>query len=142
MGEPGRTKAYHEDQRRRIVWQRILSNFTIREISANLNVASSTVWRVLDQFERTGSVSPNAATARAHTLHQHDELLLIQIVCDNPSIYLHEVQMKIKETTGTDASVSVICRNLKRIGFSRKKLQISSCCNNYHKRFSHWNGVR
>ena len=43
MGEPGQTKPYHEDLRWRIVWQRILSNLSIREISANLNVAVSTV---------------------------------------------------------------------------------------------------
>ena len=65
MGEPGRTKAYHEDLRWRIVWQRILNNSTIREISASLCVASSTVWRILDRFERTGCVVPNMATARA-----------------------------------------------------------------------------
>ena len=126
MGEPGRTKAYHEDLRWRIMWQRILNNSTIREISASLCVASSTVWRILDRFERTGCVVLNMATARAHTLDEHDELILIQIVCENPSVYLREVQLQLQETTGTVASVSTICRSLKRLGFTRKKLQFSA----------------
>lgn len=123
MGEPGRTKAYHEDLRWRIVWQRITKNKTIRDISADLCVANSTIWRILDRFERTGRVTPNAATSRDHALHEHDEMLLIQMVCENPSVHLHEVQRKLHEVTGTEASIATICRSLKRNGFSRKKVQ-------------------
>lgn len=114
MGEPGRTKAYHEHLR----WR------TIRDIiSADLCVANSTVWRILDRFECTGCVTPNAATSRDHALHEHDEMLLIQMVCENPSVHLHEVQGKLHEVTCTDASIATICRSLKRSRFSRKKVQ-------------------
>ena len=123
MGEPGRTKAYHEDLRWRIIWQKITTNKTIREISADLCVASSTVWRILDRFDRTGCVTPNAATARERALHEHDELLLVHMVCENPSVHLHEIQQKVYKTTGTEVSIATICRSLKRNGFSRKKVQ-------------------
>jgi transposase len=123
MGEPGRTKAYHEDLRWCIVWQRIARNKTIRDISTDLCIATSTVWRILDRFECTGCVTPNAATSRDHALHEHDELLLIEIVCEHPSVHLHEVQSKLHEVTGTEASIATICRSLKKNGFSRKKVQ-------------------
>ena len=123
MGVPGQTKAYNEDLRWRMVWQRLINGYTIKEIASNLYVAESTVWRVVDRFERTGSVTPNRATSRAHRLHEHDELLLIELVCDKPSIYLREIQATLFETTGTLASASTLCRTMKRLGFTRKKLK-------------------
>ena len=91
----------------------------------DLCVANSMVWRILDRFERTGCVTPNAATSRDHALHEHDVVLLIQMVCENPSVHLHEVQLKLHEVTGTEASIYtiILCRSLKRNGFSRKKVQ-------------------
>ncbi len=118
MGEPGRTRAYHEDLRWRMVWQRIVNNRTINVIARYLYVAESTVCRILDRFERTGSVAPNQPTPRPHRLHEHDELTLIELVCDNPSVYLREIQATLMETTGTVASASTICRTLKRLGFT------------------------
>jgi len=59
MSVPGRTKAYNEDLRWRMVWQRLINGYTIKEIVSNLYVAESTVWRVVDHFERTGSSTPN-----------------------------------------------------------------------------------
>ncbi len=123
MGEPGRTKAYGEDLRWRMIWQRLVNNCTIKEIGRNLYVAESTVCRILDRFERTGSVTANQATSRAHRLHEHDELVLIELVCDNPSIYLREIQATLQETTGTFASFSTLCRTLRKFGFTRKKLK-------------------
>ena len=87
MSEPGRARAYDEDLRWRMVWQRLINGYTIKEIARNLYVAESTVWRVVDRFECTGSVTPNRATSRAYRLHEHDELLLIELVCDKPTIY-------------------------------------------------------
>ena len=123
MSEPGRTRAYDEDLRWRMVWQRLINGYTIKEIARNLYVAESTVWRVVDRFERTGSVTPNRATSRAYRLHEHDELLLIELVCEKPSIYLREIQATLFETTGTLASASTLCRTMKRLGFTRKKLK-------------------
>ena len=99
MSVPGRTKAYNEDLRWCMVWQRLINSYTIKEIASNLYVAESTIWRVVDRFERTGTVTPNRATSRALRLHEHDELLLIELVCDMPSIYLREIQATLFETT-------------------------------------------
>ena len=123
MGEPGRTNPYQEDLRWRIVWQRIGDCFSIRQISENLHVAQSTILRILDRFERTGSVCHNQATPRPHTLHLHDEYLLVQLLTENPGMYLSEMKRKLNEVTGVITTESTICRTLKRLGFTRKKLQ-------------------
>ena len=123
MGEPGRTRAYHEDLRWRIVWQRLADDRTIKETAKSLHVSESTVWRIVDRFERTGSVASNQTTPRAHRLHEHDELVLIELVCENPSIYLREVQRGMADTTGTVVSAATLCRTLKRLGFTRKKMK-------------------
>lgn len=36
---------------------------------------------------------------------------------------MHEIQSKLLQTTGTDASIATICNTLKRLGFTRKKLK-------------------
>ena len=44
-------------------------------------------------------------------------------MCDKLSIYLREIQVTLYETTGTLASVSTLCKTMKRLGFTRKKLK-------------------
>ena len=99
-------------------------HFLAATVSADLCVANSTVWRILDRFELTGCVTPNAATSWDHALHQHDDMPLIQMVCENPSVHLHKVQGKLHKVTGTGASIATICRSLKRSGFSRRKYSL------------------
>ena len=65
MGEPGRMRAYHEDLRWRIVWQRLADDRTIKETAKSLHVSEATAWRIVDRFERTGSVASNQTTPRA-----------------------------------------------------------------------------
>ena len=122
--EPGRTRAYDNDLRWRIVWQKNVNNWSTEEISKSLCVSPATVWRILDRFERTGSVDPTKrANNQVKLLHEHDVFLLVQLVCENPSIYLKEIQLELERTTGTVAAVSTIFRTLKKLGFTRKKIQ-------------------
>ena len=84
MGEPGHTRVYHEDLRWRIVWQRLTNGRIVKETAKCLCVAESTVWRIVDRF---GRVASNQATPRAHRFHEHDELVLVELVCESPSIF-------------------------------------------------------
>ena len=54
--EPARKKAYHEDLRWRIVYQRIARNLTFVDIARNLSISTSTAQRIFDLFQRTGGV--------------------------------------------------------------------------------------
>ena len=57
MGEPRRRKSYSEDLRWRIVWQREIHERKVRDIARYLSVLPSIVSRIVDCFDRTGSVS-------------------------------------------------------------------------------------
>ena len=57
-----------------------VNNCTIEKIAANLYVAEVTVWRT---FQRTGDVCASLATPREHRLSEHDEIVLIELVCEN-----------------------------------------------------------
>ena len=122
MGEPERTKSYSEDLRWRIVWQRKVQNRSMRDIAKNLYVSLATVSRIIDRFDRIGDISPSLPTPRQHALNDYEEFLLVQMVQEKPSVYLHEVQARICAATGTEVSVSTICKTLKRFGFSRRRI--------------------
>jgi len=89
--EHSRSKSYSADIRWRMVYQRLMNGLTYEQIAVNLNLDPSTVWRTVRKFEEDGTVE-----ARKHegekTLTVYDELLIVQSVLDNPSIYLHELQ--------------------------------------------------
>ena len=63
-GEPGRTKAYDNELRWRIVYPRYAMDLNYREIANNVNVDTSTVCRVVQRFEATGSVSSDNHRSR------------------------------------------------------------------------------
>ena len=99
---------------------------TYREIASNLNVNPSTVQRVVQRFEQSGTVTkdayPKGHNHPSQILTEVDELLVIHLVLDHPSIYLREIQQEFAETTGTEVSVPTLCDFLHKNGFSRKKL--------------------
>ena len=49
--EPLRGKAYHEDLKWRMVYQREMLGLSYQQIASNLNVHTSTVWRTVKRFE-------------------------------------------------------------------------------------------
>ena len=75
-------------------------------------------------FEETGTV------CSIHGYHENkckklstvDEFTIMEAIVDNPSMYLHELQHLVLQTTGTVVSVSAICKFLQKQKFSRKRL--------------------
>ena len=98
MGEPGRHKSYSEDLRWRIVYQRYLG-LNDREISQNLMVSVSTVARIVDRIECTREVTQSVKAATERLLHEHNVFILMQIVLERPTIYLHKLQRVLAQTT-------------------------------------------
>ena len=90
--EPHRTKAYSNDLHWRMVWQREILEYSYKDISMNLNVDLSTVWRVMKTFRETGCVNKEGYPhERAfHKLTVSLELTIIHLVLSCPGIYLSE----------------------------------------------------
>ena len=123
--EPGRKKAYSEDIRWRIVWQKIALNCSFRDIAQNLNVSTGTAYNIYKLFETTGNVDPMTPPVREHKLDTDDECFVISMVLENPSLQLCELCAAVQDFSGHDrVSASTICRLLKRNGLSRKKIQM------------------
>ena len=123
--EPGRKSAYSADLRWRVVWQRIAMELSFRRIALNLNISCSTAQTTLKLFEQTGEVSPRGQPSRKETrcLSDADELHIVGLVLENPSMYLQEICQEVHHATGKQVSPATVCRLLARHGFTRKKIQ-------------------
>ncbi len=128
--EPGRKKAYSSDLRWRMVYQRIAMELPLEDIARKLNVAVSTVHRTYELFETTGKVEPQPCEKPRYDLRALDpssELYIIGLVLENPSMYLDEVCVIIRDVFALQVSASTVCRLLHSHGITRKKIrQIAS----------------
>ena len=122
--ESARSKAYSSDLRWRMVYQRCVLGLSYTEVAQQLNVDPTTVSRTVQLFEETGTVC-SIQGYHENTwkkLSTVDEFAIMEAVLENPSMYLHELQHLVFQTTGTEISVSAICKFLQKQEFSRKRL--------------------
>ena len=105
-----------------MVYQHSSMGLSCRDVARNLKVDPSTVSRIVSRFEATGNVDPTPRSGAPNKLSDYDEFVLIEILLEQPSKYLHELQQEIENSTGTQIDMSTICRFLKRNNFSRKRL--------------------
>ena len=124
--EPGRKRAYSTDVRLQVVYQQIGMGLRFYEIAKNLNIAISTAYCIFKQFEISGDIAvPDTQKSRQElrSLDEHSELIVIGLILETPTLYLHEICQTIQEVTSISVSQATICRLLKRYGFLRKKLK-------------------
>ena len=92
--ETCRLLAYATDLRWRIIYQRLAQGYTYQMIARNLNVSSSTVHRICNLFDATGDVQPvdvKKPRPDQRNLDEHNQLYVIGLIMDNPSLYLAEM---------------------------------------------------
>jgi hypothetical protein len=51
-----------------------------------------------------------------------DEMVILELVLEHPSMYLQWVQSALSQSTSTNVSAATICRFLQKQGFTYKKL--------------------
>ena len=117
--EKGRTSAYSEDLRWRMVWQSQALSLPSATVARNLGVDISTVRRTVNIFERTGQVDKRAyPSGRAFTvITEPVQLYILHMLLDRPGIYLREIQAALLNEIGIDVTESAICKVLKKAGF-------------------------
>lgn len=71
--EPRRTSPYSDDLRWRMVWQRLTRGRTLEQVSSNLIVDISTIWRVVKHFEEIGTVSKKKQHPTSRPEEKSDE---------------------------------------------------------------------
>jgi len=97
-------------------------SFSYQQIAKNLNIAQSTAHLSYSRFEQTGNVDPSPNVVRP-CQRKLNELFVVGLVLNNPTMYLEEICQEIHCTLQTDVSVSVICKLLRRYGITRKKIR-------------------
>ena len=125
--EPGRKAPYSTNLRWRVVWQRLGMELSFREIAERLCIASSTACEIFKRFELTGEVHPSRQPSRPslHKLSESEERLIVALIMECPTTYLHEVCKEIQQITGKSVSESTVCRILRRHGLTRKVRMIA-----------------
>ena len=124
--QSGRTQAYSSDLRWRMVYQRCLLGLPYKEIAMHLNVDESTVCRIVNLFEETGTVSSIQGYRETpeKKMSLQDQCCMISVIVDNPPTYLQELKSLLLQSTGKDVSTACICNLIHKCGFSRKKLPL------------------
>ena len=123
LSEPRRRSAYSEDLRWKMVWQREVQGFTLKRIASNLMVDISTVHRTCRKFRQTGSVAKKKySAALPQILTKPVQLTILKLILQNPCLYLRELQIELYNLLGSEISISTICNFLKKMNFSRKKI--------------------
>ena len=115
--EPKRSSAYDEDLRWRMVWQKEAMGYNYEQVARNLCVDKATVCRTVALFHATGRMSkrsyPKEKAIRKLTVPA--QLLILQIVLENPGIFLHQIQEKLKQFLLLEVSNVTIHRCLKAV---------------------------
>ena len=73
-------------------------------------------------FEDVDSSSLTICSCRKK-LSSTEEIFVVGLVLENPTMYISEVCEELKDTLNVDISVSTICKTLRRYGVTRKKIR-------------------
>ena len=125
--QPGRTKAYNEDLRWRMVWQREVLGLKLKEVAKNLCVDLSTVHRITKLFYNTGSVlkRPYPSDKRPNKkVTDAVKIFILSTIVNEPHLYLRELKDRVLVFTGFEISPTVLCGYLRDMNFSRQKMKI------------------
>lgn len=115
---------YSTDLRWRVVWLSLTRQLCPGDIAQLLNISVRTVRRYTDLFHRTGDVLPRPRrSGPPRLLGDHEQLVLLRIISENPGIYLHEIQNKLLTIFGVEVAVSTICKTIHVMGCTRQRIQ-------------------
>ena len=90
--EPAKKSTYSSDMRYRMIWQQFAMEMPFRTIAHNLNVSVGTAYNICKLFGQTGDVNPsNPNRTNTRVLSDYDELVIIGLLMENPSLYLSEL---------------------------------------------------
>lgn len=103
------------------MYQREMLGLSYQQIASNLCVDVFTVWRTVKRFQVQGTVAPTKNVAH-YKLSDFEMFAILEIVLENPSIYLKEICKHISDNFGTVIAESTVCRFLQHNNFSHKKL--------------------
>jgi len=93
-----------------MVYQQMALDLPYHIVAMNLGVDASTVCRILQLFNQTGTVKKKAYdnVNLNRKLTDIVQFFILQLL-DRPGIYLHEIQIEVKYILGLELSPSMLC---------------------------------
>ena len=113
------------------------TTWSTRKIAQTLGVSHQTVFRVRKAFINRNLQMESAQTSSNYKLSRTSVLALFILVVVYPQVSLEEARVFLAER-GDHVSISTICREFLRLGFSRKRMQHYSCRRNEERRVQWW----
>lgn len=106
--EKCRTKAYSDDIRWRVVYQRKALDYSLEKVATCLGISVATVYRIEQMFDETGSIEKRKYPMDhgPSKLTYNDKLLILELVLERPGIYLNEIGHELERSNGTVISVN------------------------------------
>ena len=93
-------------------------------IATNLSISVCMLYNTYKLFEATGEVNPTKPSREEmRSVNGREELLIVGLLFDNPSLYLSEICQRVTEVIGVKVSLSTVCRIIRRHGLTSKKVQ-------------------
>ena len=121
---PGMPVPYSVDLRWRAVWMAVICNMCTKEVSRLLSLCEKSVQRYVKLFKTTGDVVPmKRRNGPMRLMDNHEELVILGFLLEQPSIYLHELQRKVNEYFGVTVSVATLCRTIHHMGMTRQVMR-------------------
>ena len=119
--------ACSEDLQQRIVWQSVYQEANPDEIAVSLYVCERTVRRIVSHFLATEHVTSRVNIGRPRALTSLEETLTLNVIFENPGIYLDKVQRYLEKKPGMVVSISTMYRTTQRLGLTRRKIRHLVC---------------
>ena len=95
-------------------------DFSFRQISTNLCISFGTAH---NHFQETGGVQARTSHNVGRAVSSDKELIVVDLLLHDPSLYLSEVCQKLREIAGIEASPATTCQIIHRNGFTLKKIK-------------------
>ena len=117
---------YSNDIRWRMIFQRIFYRRTYNEIASQLFISAKTVYRTYQTFINTGDVKPCTLgrPKDTNTFFPHEEYIIMDFALRQPQMQLNELANCIFNATGSAFSEETLCKSVRRLGITRKKVCI------------------
>ena len=120
----------------------VLSDLSHEETAKKLNVSLCTVRRARKRWQSHGDLHAGRfqvhPSLRRSTLSANDCQILAQFVCMYPQVTLVQLQQFLFIGLKVALSTATICRELKKLGFSRKQINRFSIYRRESDRISWW----
>jgi len=115
----------------RIVWAYDIEGLSVKEIRKSLRVGRSTVQRVLQTWRRSNYTTVDNKALAEHQPQQPKHTImtpamdqkLLELLVDSPHASLVEHYHQFCTETGLDPDISTICRAVRRLNVTRKRLR-------------------